>query len=101
MSDVDYTDEDFPDFDSELDNQPDGKSNPDAQYALGTLHEEYANMLDEEFRNHVISMLEQAFQNQHAIHEATTAAFDLMETRLQDMEISMRELRKKMYADNH
>ncbi len=85
---IDYSEDDFPE---EFDLQHEGveETNP------------YLTMSADDFRLHIVTMLEQGFNNQHAIHDATDKAFELMEKRLQEFEWKLQALQKKEYGQKH
>ena len=90
MNDMDYTNTDFPEeFDLQHEGKPPEEVNP------------YLLMSTDDFRMHVVGMLEQAFNNESAINDAVQAAFGLMEERLATMEENMRKLRTKIYEADH
>ena len=85
MNEPDYSDDDFP---TEFDEQHEGieVENP------------YLIMSEGEFRTNMVNNIAQVYQNQNALNEATTKAFELMEKRLADSEELVRKLTKKIYA---
>ena len=87
MSDVSY-DDDFPE-------------EFDAQHEDAEETSPYLLMSSDDFRLHVVGMLNQGFENQKAIHDATEAGFKAMEERLRNLEMSVATFQKKAYGNKH
>ncbi len=85
---IDYHEDEFPE---EFDKQHEGveETNP------------YLTMSDNDFKLHVVTMLDQVFNNETAIHDATTVAFEAMEDRLHDIEQKLQLLQKETYGITH